>query len=126
MMTIRNILMEVLRDGTEEDMDIDMLLSMITKVSNERYLVEAEWDRTDILQNAGEIEINERGYLIFWFVIHDDYFYIEKMDGENKTIEFIKNMYDNSFISDIVVLFNGKKKKYQVRKMGENIDVIWK
>lgn len=122
-MTIRNILMEVLRDGTKED--IDMLLSMITKVSNERYLVKAEWDRSDILQNAGEIEINEKGYLIFWFVIHDDYFYIEKMDGENKTIEFIKNMYDNSFISDIVVLFNGKKKKYQVKKMGENVTVIW-
>lgn len=36
------------------------------------------------------------------------------MDGENKIIEFIKEMYDNFFVPDIVVLFDGKKKEYEV------------
>lgn len=132
MMTVRNILTEVLRDGsdlyiqTEEILNIDLLLSLITKISNDRFLVEAEWDRSDIIQNAGEVEIDEKGYLLFWYVIHDGYFYIEKMNGENKTIEHIKEIYGNNFISDVVVLFNGKKKKYEVKKDGDDVVVIWK
>lgn len=134
-MTVRNILTEVLRDGsdlyiqTEENLDVDLLLSLITKVSNDRndrFLVETEWDRTDRLPNAGEMEINEKGYLLFWYVIHDGYFYIEKMDEEYEIIEFIKEMYGNSFIPDIVVLFDGKKKKYEVRKIGYDVIVTWK
>lgn len=131
-MTVRNILTEVLRDGsdlyiqTEENLDVDLLLSLITKISDDRILVEAEWDRTDILPNAGKMEINEKGYLLFWYVIHDGYFYIERMDGENKIIEFIKEMYGNNFIPDIVVLFDGKKKKYEVKKNGDDVIVSWK
>lgn len=131
-MTVRNILTEVLREGsdlyiqTEEHLDVDLLLSLITKISNDRFLVEAEWDRTDILPNAEEVEINEKGYLLFWYVIHDGYFYIEKMDGENKIIEFIKEMYGNSFVPDIVVLFDGKKKEYEVKKIADDVVVIWK
>ncbi len=123
MMTVKNILTEVLRDGndlyiqTEEILNVNLLLSLITKISNDKFLVEAEWDRADILPNAGEMKINEKGYLLFWYIIHDGYFYIEKIDGENKIIEFIKEMYNNNFIADIVVLLDGKKKEYEVKKM---------
>lgn len=132
MMTVRNILTEVLRGGsdlyiqTEELMNVNLLLGLITKISNDRFLVEAEWDRTDVLPNAGEIEINEKGYLLFWYVVHDGYFYIEKMDGENDILEFIKATYDNIFIPDIVVLFDGKKKEYEVKKNGDEVIVTWK
>lgn len=131
-MTVRNILTEVLRGGsdlyiqTEELMNVNLLLGLITKISNDRFLVEAEWDRTDVLPNAGEIEINEKGYLLFWYVVHDGYFYIEKMDGENDILEFIKATYDNIFIPDIVVLFDGKKKEYEVKKNGDEVIVTWK
>ena len=134
-MTVRNFLTEVLRDGSDlyiqtgENLDVDLLLSLITKVSNDRndrFLVETEWDRTDILPNAGEMEINEKGYLLFWYVIHDGYFYIEKMDEEYEIIEFIKDMYGNSFIPDIVVLLDGKKKKYEVKKIRDDVVVTWK
>ena len=134
-MTVRNILTEVLRDGsdlyiqTEEKLDVDLLLSLITKVSNDRndrFIVETEWDRTDILPNAEEMEINEKGYLLFWHVIHDGYFYVEKMDGEYEIIEFIKEMYGNSFIPNIVVILDGKKKKYEVKKIGDDVVITWK
>lgn len=48
------------------------------------------------------------------------------MDGENKIIEFIKEMYDIFFVPDIVVLFDGKKKEYEVEKIGDDIAVTWK
>lgn len=35
-------------------------------------------------------------------------------------------MYGNSFIPDIVVLLDGKKKKYEVKKIRDDIVVTWK
>ncbi len=130
-MKIKQILQEVLKNGndlyikTEENMDVNSLLGMITKISNESFLVEAEWDRAEIIPNAGEIDINEKGFLVFWYVVHDDYFYIEKMDNENTVIEFIKRMCDNMFVPDIIALFDGKKKEYRVLKNGDEIEVVW-
>ena len=90
-MTIRYILTEVFEKQCNlylqlEQYDAEMLLDSITSVNNEKFLVEAEWDVADIVPDAGNIELDVRGYTIFYFIIHDDYFYIRKMKMMLKTI----------------------------------------
>lgn len=129
-MTIRNILTEVVEKQCNsylqlEKYDTEMLLDSITSVNNEKFLVEAEWDVADIIPDAGNIEIDVRGYTIFYFIIHDDYFYIKKMKNENDVKDFLIRTVDNSFFKDITVFFDGKIKKYVINHVDDKDIVTW-
>ncbi|MDE7422750.1 MAG: hypothetical protein K2N51_03525 [Lachnospiraceae bacterium] len=129
-MTIRNILTEVFEKQYNlylqlEKYNTEMLLDSITSVNNEKFLVEAEWDVADIIPDAGNIEIDVRGYTIFYFIIHDDYFYIKKMKNENDVKDFLIRIVDNSFFKDITVFFDGKIKKYVINHVDDKDIVTW-
>ena len=129
-MTIRNILTEVFEKQCNlylqlEQYDTEMLLDSITSVNNEKFLVEAEWDVADIIPDAGNIEIDVTGYTIFYFIIHDDYFYIKKMKNENDVKDFLIRTVDNSFFKDITVFFDGKIKKYVINHVDDKDIVTW-
>lgn len=129
-MTIRNILTEVFEKQSNlylqlERYDIEMLLDSITSVNNEKFLVEAEWDVADIIPDAGNIEIDVKGYTIFYFIIHDDYFYIRKMKNENDVKDFLIKIVGNSFFKDITVFFDGKIKKYLINHVDDMDIVTW-
>ena len=116
-MTIRNILTEVFEKQCNlylqlEQYNVEMLLDSITGVNNDKFLVEAEWDVADIIPDAGNIEIDVRGYTIFYYIVHDDYFYIKKVKNENDVKDFLIRTLDNIFFTDITVFFDGKIKKY--------------
>lgn len=134
-MTIRDFLKEVLRNGddmfiqTEVKLDEGSLIKKITDITDipeKGYYIEAEWDTADVIPNAGEFEIKEKGYFLFYYIMHDDYFYIEKMKDEEEVIDFIKRMYGNMFIPDIVVLLDGKKIEYEAKKIEHEVVVTWK
>lgn len=127
-MTIRNILTEVFEKQCNlylqlEQYNTEMLLDSITSVNNEKFLVEAEWDVADIIPDAGNIEIDVSSYTIFYFIIHDDYFYIKKMKNENDVKDFLIRTVDNNFFTDITVFFNGKIKKYLINHVDDK-DIV--
>lgn len=129
-MTIRNILTEVFEKQCNlylqlEQYNTEMLLNSITSVNNEKFLVEAEWDVADIIPDAGNIEIDVRGYTIFYFIIHDDYFYIKKMKNEDHVKDFLIRTVDNNFFTDITVFFDGKIKKYVINHVDNKDIVAW-
>ncbi|MCI8408098.1 MAG: hypothetical protein HFJ09_02350 [Lachnospiraceae bacterium] len=129
-MTIRNILTEVFEKQCNlylqlEQYNTEMLLDSITSINNEKFLVEAEWDVADIIPDAGNIEIDVRGYTIFYFIIHDDYFYIKKMKNENDVKDFLIRTVDNNFFTDITIFFDGKIKKYVINHVDDKDIVTW-
>lgn len=129
-MTIRNILTEVFEKQCNlylqlEQYNTEMLLNSITSINNEQFLVEAEWDVADIIPDAGNIEIDVSGYAIFYFIIHDDYFYIKKMKNENDVKDFLIRTVDNNFFTDITVFFDGKIKKYVINHVDNKDIVTW-
>lgn len=129
-MTIRNILTEVFEKQCNlylqlEQYNVEMLLDSITSVNNENFLVEAEWDVADIIPDAGNIEIDVRGYTIFYYIIHDDYFYIKKVKNENDVKAFLIRTLDNNFFTDITVFLNGKIKKYIINHVDDKEFVTW-
>ncbi len=129
-MTIRNLLTDVFEKQCNlylqlEQYNAEMLLDSITSVNNEKFLVEAEWDVADIIPDAGNIEINVSGYIIFYYIIHDDYFYIKKMKNENDVKDFLIRTVDNNFFTDITVFFDGKIKKYIINHVDDKEVVTW-
>ncbi len=129
-MTIRNILTEVFEKQCNlylqlEQYNVEMLLDNITSVNNEKFLVEAEGDVADIVPDAGNIEIDVRGYTIFYYIIHDDYFYIKKMKNENDVKDFLIRTVDNNFFTDITVFFDGKIEKYVINHLNDKDVVTW-
>lgn len=129
-MTIRNILTEVFEKQCNlylqlEQYNVEMLLDSITGVNNDKFLVEAEWDVADIIPDAGNIEIDVRGYTIFYYIVHDDYFYIKKVKNENDVKDFLIRTLDNIFFTDITVFFDGKIKKYIINHVDDKAFVTW-
>lgn len=129
-MTIRNLLTDVFEKQCNlylqlEQYNAEMLLDSITSVNNEKFLVEAEWDVADIIPDAGNIEINVSGYIFFYYIIHDDYFYIKKMKNENDVKDFLIRTVDNNFFTDITVFFDGKIKKYIINHVDDKEVVTW-
>ena len=129
-MTIRNILTEVFEKQCNlylqlEQYNAEMLLDSITSVNNKKFLVEAEWDVADIIPDARNIEIDVRGYTIFYYIIHDDYFYIKKMKNESDVKDFLIRTVDNNFFTDITVFFDGKIKKYVINHVDDKEVVTW-
>ena len=129
-MTIRNILTEVFEKQCNlylqlEQYNVEMLLDSITGVNNDKFLVEAEWDVADIIPDAGNIEIDVRGYTIFYYIVHDDYFYIKKVKNENDVKDVLIRTLDNIFFTDITVFFDGKIKKYIINHVDDKAFVTW-
>lgn len=129
-MKIKNILAEVFEKQCDlylqsEQYNVDMLLDSITSINSEKFLVEAEWDVADIIPNAGNVEIDVRGYVVFYFIIHDDYFYIKKMESESAVKDFLTRALDNYFFKDITVFFDGKIKRYVINHENYKKCVTW-
>lgn len=129
-MTIRNILTEVFDKQCNlylqlEQYNVEMLLDSITGINNDKFLVKAEWDVADIIPDAGNIEIDVKGYTIFYYIVHDDYFYIKKVKNENDVKDFLIRTLDNIFFTDITVFWDGKIKKYIINHVDDKAFVTW-
>ena len=98
---------------------VDILLDMITKVESSRFLVEAESDVADPISNAAEIDIDMNGYVIFYFVLHDEYYYLEKMKTLKDVEKFVNELYGNYFFEDIVLLKDGKVDKNELLQQSQ-------
>ena len=113
-MKIRTLLEEIFQNESnlfirdEESFTVDDLVGNITAVMSKNYLVEAEWDVADSIPDAGDFDIDVNGYLLFYFICHDHYFYIEKLESKNEFEIFMNDVYDNYFFTDIVLLKDGK------------------
>lgn len=135
-MTIRRILTEIVNEVKNDmyhqkvrydDYDVETLIKDITSVNNERFLVESEWDidGVETVENAGDIDIDVKGYIVYYFINHDAYFYLERMKDKDSVTEFLLDIWDNDFYQDIIVLLDGNVKKYIINKKGDKKTVTW-
>lgn len=135
-MTIRSILTEVVYEIQNnvnhhtvryDDYDVEMLLESITSVNNERFLIESEWDieGIEIIKNAGDIDIDVKGYIVYYYINHDAYFYLERMENEYAVKEFLLEVSDNYFFQDIIIFLDGKIKKYIINQGDDKKRVTW-
>lgn len=133
-MTIRDVLVEIFEKQCNmylqlEQYDIETLLDSITCINNdnfnEQFLVMAEWDVADIIPNAGDVDVDVNGYIVFYYIIHDDYFYIKKMKNKDNVTDFLLKVSDNRFYKDITVLLDGKIKKYVINHEDNNKWITW-
>lgn len=119
-MKIKDFLKEICVINYDSDNDIyqygfEFFLPNITNVNGERFLIEAEWDVADTILNAGEVEINLEGYLVYYYIYHDSYFYLERMKEKKDVENFIIKFKDNMFFADITVFFDGELQRYDYK-----------
>ena len=66
-----------------------------------------------------------KGYIVYYFINHDAYFYLERMKDKDSVTEFLLDIWDNDFYQDIIVLLDGNVKKYIINKKGDKKTVTW-
>lgn len=130
-MIIKSILTEIfqkhsdLHIATFQHYNVERLLDKITCINNEQFLVMAEWDIADVIPNAGDVDVDVKGYIVFYYIIHDDYFYLERMKNEDAVKEFLLEVSGNYFFKDITVFLDGKIKKYIINHVDDRAFVTW-
>lgn len=100
-------------------LEIDDYLQLITSISPKEKKViisdchaEPLKETIDVIAN---IEIEVEGLMLYYFVIHDDEFVFIRINDYEELHYIMSLKLENSFIGDMVVFENGKKKKFCVK-----------
>lgn len=71
--------------------------------------------------NFEEKLINTEGLIVFYYILHDDEFFCERIENAQVLYDRLDRSIRNSFIGDFIVFKNGIKKNYLVKNTSGEI-----
>lgn len=104
--------------------DIEDYLGMITEYAPDRRIIfsaEARVRRTKIYAGFEDKVINTNGIIIFYYILHNDDFYCERLSNETELYDRLYKSIRNSSIGEFMVFENGVKRNYRVKNAFEEI-----
>lgn len=100
-------------------LEIEDYLQLITSISpKKRELIISDChaeplnESIDVIANK---KVEVEGLVLYYFVIHDDEFVFLKIKDYEELYYIMSSKLENSFIGDMVVFENGKKKNFYVK-----------
>ena len=113
-------------DFFKEDVDweIEEYLDMITEYSPDSRVIfsaEVKVRRKKIYADFEDKLINTDGIIIFYYILHDDDFYCERVSNEDELYDRLYKSIRNSSIGEFMVFENGIKRNYRVKNAFEEI-----
>lgn len=110
--------------------DIEDYIDSITRYTpNDSILIEADCHNTilkDTIPDLSAKKLNVDGLLLYYYILHDDDFAFMRIRDYDELLDFIYENISNRFIGDIIVIENGKRKKYFIKDSnGQVLNWCW-